>query len=135
MKNKSIWRLAVGSLCLLLCATGCGKDAARPKVQGKVTFKGNPVGLKTLNLRSEGEAGESFSQRISIQADGTFSGEVPEPGSYKVLIEESLAVQEGVHKIDPNQPILPAKYKDPATTDLSWVITKGENKKDFELSE
>jgi hypothetical protein len=121
---------------LFFVVAGCGKEpGGRPQVQGHVLFKGSPVGGKTLNLRSEGGTGEFFSQRIPIRADGSFAGEVPVPGKYTIIIEESLAVQEGRQSADLKTPSYPAKYKDAATSDLVWTITKGENKKEIELNE
>ena len=61
---------------------GCGGKGP-PRVHGKVTWHRTPLAGQTLVLFSEGGAGEL-----------AFAGTVTTPGTYKVAIEESLAVQE-----------------------------------------
>jgi hypothetical protein len=135
MNTFTIKRALCGPLVALLLSAGCSKDVSRPRVQGTVTFQGNPVGSKTLALFSEGAPGEFFAQKIPIGPDGTFSGEVPAPGTYKVVIEESLAVQEGARRPAGDQVKVPDKYRSVATTDLTWTIEKGDNSRDLVLSE
>jgi hypothetical protein len=118
-----------------MLAAGCGKEDSRPRVQGRVTFQGEAVGGQTLTLVSEGAAGEFFTQKIPLRADGTFSGEVPVPGNYKVVIEESLTVQEGRPPAGGNRRQIPAKYRAAATSGLVWTLQKGENNREFELQE
>jgi hypothetical protein len=128
-------RCTIPVLMLFLIAAGCGQDVSRPRVQGKVTFQGKPVGGRTLTLWSEGAAGEFFTQRLALRADGSFSGEVPVAGNYKVVIEESMAVQEGSKPVDPDRITIPEKYKTAATSDLVWHIRNGANDRDLELKE
>jgi hypothetical protein len=113
---------------------GCNQDVSRPRIRGTVTFEGKPVSAQTLVLYSEGAAGDFFSQRIPLLADGTFSGDVPAPGNYKVAIEESLAVQEGA-KPARNSVTVPQKYRQPGTSNLIWSIQPGDNYQAFELKE
>jgi hypothetical protein len=127
--------VAVGLLPLLLLCSGCGSGDGRVRVRGKVTCQGEPVGERTLTLVSEGAPGEFFTQSIPLLADGTFSGEVAARGSYKVVIEESRAVQEGQQPVPANRKPIPAKYGTAATTDLSWNIDKSDNYKEFDLKE
>jgi hypothetical protein len=122
-------------LLLLLLCCGCGSGDARVRVSGKVSSQGQPVGEQTLVLVSEGGAGEFFTQSLPLQADGTFSGEVPVRGTYKVVIEESRAVQEGQKPADPGKKRIPAKYRSRDTSDLSWDIHKSDNYKEFDLKE
>jgi hypothetical protein len=119
---------------LLLMVAGCGAPTTRPQVQGKVTFQGAPVAGATLALYSEGGGGAFFSQKIPLRADGTFAGDVPAAGTYKVVIEESLAVQEGAKRAGPRV-ALPAKYREAGTSDLVWAVHEGSNSKDFDLKE
>jgi hypothetical protein len=127
-------RFAAG-LLLLLLSSGCGSGDSRVRVSGKVSFQGQPVGEQTLVLVSEGAPGEFFTQPIPLQADGSFSGEVPVRGTYKVVIEESRAVQEGEKPADPSKKIIPVKYRNRDTSDLSWDIQKSNNYQEFELKE
>jgi hypothetical protein len=99
-----------------------------------VTFHGQPVVGQTLALFSEGSAGEFFSQKIPLRADGSFSGEVPAPGTYKVAIEEALAIQEG-RKAATDRPTIPQKYRKAATSGLVWTIEGSENYREFELAD
>jgi hypothetical protein len=124
-----------GACALLVLLAGCSQEGSRPRVEGKVTFQGKPLGGRTLTLVSEGAPGEFFTQRIPILADGSFSGEVPAPGNYKVVIEESLAVQEGHASAGGTSKTIPPKYRAPATTDLVWTIQSGKNYQEFKLQE
>jgi hypothetical protein len=134
LKTSPPWAAACGFLLLLVLGAGCSDSGSRPRVEGTVTFKGNPVAGQTLAFYSEGGKGEFFSHKISLLADGTFSGQVPAPGNYKVAIEESMAVQEGT-KPATGRLTIPQKYRNPATSDLVWNIQAGDNKQDFVLKE
>ncbi len=127
--------ITAGVVCLLLLAAGCGSTPSRTTLAGKVTYKDKPVGDQTLVLHSQGNQGEFFTHKIPIAADGTFSGEGPTPGVYKVVIEESLAVQEGVKTRGANAAVVPRKYRRVETTDLTWNIHAGENKEEFKLTD
>jgi hypothetical protein len=123
-------------LLVLLPVVGCGKPAvSRPKDQGQVTFQGGPVGDRTLALCSQGPEGDFFAQKLLLGPDGTFSGEVPVPGDYKVVIEESLAVQEGRKEAAANRVNIPEKYRSASTTDLVWSIVPGPNTRNIELTD
>jgi hypothetical protein len=125
-------RLRAGRLLIvLLCAAGCAQQG-RPRVQGKVTLHEKPLGNQTLTLFFDGPAGEAFAKRISIAADGTFNGEVPGPGVYKVSVEESMAAQENPEAARSLAPV-PAKYRDRSTSGLEWDIKPGNNDRDFAL--
>jgi len=135
MRAGPIHWVAGVALVVVLLAAGCGPDGARPHVRGQVSFQGKPVGGRTLTLVSEGAPGEFFAQKIPLRADGTFEGEVPSPGNYKVVIEEALAVQEGRKTAKGNRIDIPAKYRAAATSDQVWPIQKGDNYREIELHE
>jgi hypothetical protein len=118
-------------LALALAVSGCGAPA-RPRVEGKVTVGGKVPVDQFVTLYHEGQQGATFSQRYRIQPDGSFAGEAPAPGKYKVLLEPSLAAQEGLAK-PASQVRVPAKYRDRTTSGLEWDVQPGENKRDFEL--
>jgi hypothetical protein len=115
----------VAIMLLLLLSMGCS-GGGRPQIHGTVTYNNKAVGGRTLAL-SQGEGVDAFTHRIPIKADGTFSGEVPQTGTYQVVIEESLAAQEG-RKAPGGEPI-PAKYRARNTSDLNWTIGQGVNEK------
>jgi hypothetical protein len=126
-------RAAGAGLLVLLLAAGCAQEAARPKVSGKVTYNGQPLADKTLILWLDGSDG--VSQSLPLGPDGSFSGEVPQPGKYKVVIAESMAVMEGNAKARKDGPKVAAKYKAAATTDATVTIDRGENQKAIDLKD
>jgi hypothetical protein len=135
MKTLRAKHAAASVVCLLLLTAGCGSDSSRTLVEGKVTYKGQTVGEQTLVLHSQGNQGEFFTHKIPISADGTFSSQGPAPGTYKVVIEQSLAAQEGVKPAGGKAAAVPQKYRLVESTDLTWDIHAGENKKDIELTD
>jgi hypothetical protein len=117
--------LALSSFC------GCGASSPRPTIEGSVTYQGKPLADQTLKLHMVAEKQEdSFSHAVRIQQDGAFKGDAPRPGTYKVVIEPPRSALEGKGG---NVMAIPEKYRDVKTTDLTWVIEKGRNKKDFAL--
>jgi hypothetical protein len=135
MKTIDIKHAAAGVVCLVLLTAGCGSSSSRTLLQGKVTYKGQPVGEQTLVLQSQGKQGEFFTHKIPISAEGTFSGEGPAPGTYKVVIEESLAAQEGVKPAGGKAAAVPRKYRRAETTDLTCDIHAGKNTINLELTD
>lgn len=113
---------------------GCGGEGSRPAVEGKVTYKGDPVADKTISL-VKGTPPDVISQTLTIGADGAFTGEVPEPGDYKVIIGESLATMESGKKKAATGTKVPAKYAQAATSDVTWAIKNGSNRRDIELKD
>jgi hypothetical protein len=117
---------------LLILLAGCA-PASRPRVEGTVTLAGKPLGNQTLTLFFEGQGGDNFAQRLRVGADGKFAGEVPEAGKYKVMIEPSLAAQEGNARGEAGGMVVPDQYRDTATSGLEWDVQPGVNKRDFDL--
>ncbi|CAN5225455.1 hypothetical protein BH11PLA2_BH11PLA2_17810 [soil metagenome] len=114
---------------------GCGSNpSGRPTVEGTVTYKGVPVAGKTLMLLGKAADGDTISQLLNLDANGGFKGEVPVPGTYKVVIQENIAVMEKA-KDAPAGVTLPAKYKVVETSDITWDIVAGSNKKTIELKD
>jgi hypothetical protein len=132
MKTFTFRRAAGAFLVLLVLGVGCASKG-RPRIHGKVTLNGQPLADRMLTLFG-GEGVDVFSQSVPILTDGSFSGEVPAPGTYKVVIQESLAAQEGNKPSTPDSAPVPPKYRDPATSDLTWTIEPGNNHRDFNLT-
>ncbi|HEV3197914.1 MAG TPA: hypothetical protein VGZ73_08405 [Bryobacteraceae bacterium] len=123
----------IAAVVLLILITGCGKDEPRPKVRGKVTYNGWPLADKTLILTLE--AAEGVSQSLPLGPDGGFDGEVPEPGTYKVSIAESMAVMEGIDKQRKDRPKIAAKYRAAVTSDAKVTFDLGTNEKAIDLKD
>jgi hypothetical protein len=135
---------------LLLFLIGC-----RPKggkgglVQGKLTYKGQPVNNAALILIATGGKGESVS--IPVSQEGTFSSADIPPGEYKIVVEGSSGAGVDTSRMDPaklaqakekiermkGKPTIPYpdKYKSHLTTDLVRTIVKGEQTLDLELKD
>jgi hypothetical protein len=127
-----LW-ISAAALPLIGLAVGCSKTIGRPHVRGKVIVAGLPAGNQTLTLYSEGRPGEFSTQQIPIRGDGSFEGEVGARGTYKVVIEESMAAREGHPSAATNR--VPEKYRKLATTDLIWDIQQDDNYREFDLRE
>jgi hypothetical protein len=123
-----------GVLLLAAVVSGCQGDG-RVRVRGKVTVQGTPAAGQTLTLHSGGGAKDFFAVRLPIKADGSFEGEVPARGDYKVLIEESMAVMEGRKPTGGPTLKIPARYRTAAGTDLVWPIHDADNFREFDLKE
>jgi hypothetical protein len=129
MTTPSAARAAVGVLLILIA--GCGETTSRPKVKGKVTYNGQPLANKTLILTLEGAQG--VSQSLPLGPDGSFDGEVPQPGTYRVSIAESMAVMEGLDRKRKDGPKIAAKYHAAATSDFKVTIDRRSNEKTIDL--
>jgi hypothetical protein len=136
---------------------GCGPAGrAQGVVSGKVTYNNIPLTGGNLTLHPA-KGGPDIP--ITINNDGTFSSSGVPDGEMQVAIEtESLkknsAGNDNMPKPPPgkeppagvgrpdidtsNQPKyikIPPKYASVKTSGLTWTITKGDNKQDFELKD
>jgi hypothetical protein len=151
---------ATGALLLsAVFFTGCSGSATSNSISGKITFKdGKPLrgGFLMLNY-----ADQKQPVRTMINPNGSFRANNVPTGKATVTIDNSeLEKQDAMMKqfqkkgpppgvkLPPNvktpeqmqaelggampayDPI-PAKYRDPKTSDLTWDITSGTNTKDF----
>lgn len=148
---KSPSLLAFLATCFMLASlSGCGPSDSKAAISGKVTYKGSPVVGSTLNLTSA--TGAPYP--VPINADGTFNVSGVPLGQMHVSIEPSAAPTgyntqgmtppKDVPAVPPpslpgatnQQPTaIPAKYRSPQTSGLSWDIKPGSNKKDFDLTD
>jgi hypothetical protein len=119
--------------CLLLVGLfGCSEET-RPKLKGTVTYNGQPLADKSLILSLQTDPG--VSQTLALQSDGSFEGEAPISGTYKVVIAESRAVMEGMGKARKDGPKVASKYASAKTSDAVVTIDRGVNVRKIELKD
>jgi len=109
-------------------------------VSGKVTFQGEPVS-EGLVLVANAEKGIRLTSEL--RADGSFDvitakGFGLSPGTYKIAITPPRVE----FPIDPTEPLpevgefpnIPAKYRDVATSKLTFAVKEGENQLEIDMT-
>jgi len=118
-------------LAAALVLAGCSSGPPGGKVQGKVTFKGQPVkeGLVTLLNPTEGGAYEA-----KISADGSYAIENPVAiGEYLVVVTPPVEIvdtdpgKSPPAPVEKNMPDIPKKYRMQGTTPLKVSVKAGPN--------
>ncbi|GAA4438961.1 hypothetical protein [Bremerella cremea] len=120
-------------LGLVVCALGCGPEI-RPGeafVHGTITLQGQPVpaGKGSLNLVSPTSVGVA-----KIEPDGSFETTLP-PGEYQVAIRYKDGndwMNEQGKMVFAND-LVPKKYGDVKTSDLTATVVEGANEVNFDL--
>ncbi|MEN6492778.1 MAG: carboxypeptidase-like regulatory domain-containing protein [Thermoguttaceae bacterium] len=150
----------IGLFALMMLATlalGCsggGPDIGTVKASGTVTYKGAPVEGAQVAFLPDGSgraaaATTDASGRFTLNTAGSGDGAIP--GSYKVIVtkvapntaapagssqEGGAAASVAGGQTAAAQDLLPAKYKNPATSGLTAKIDKGaKNDFTFELKD
>jgi hypothetical protein len=141
MPARSLRALA---LLAALAATpaGCAPNNDRPKtvpVQGKVTFKGEPVTKGTVTFQAD--SGQSAVGQI--QPDGTYrlgsfeQNDGAIPGHYKVMIiandADPTKIPGSSPGYKPPRDLVPRKYGSFETSGLEADVAEGKTAIDFEL--
>jgi len=134
---------ALALLALLAASTwGCGSKSERPEtlpVQGKVTYKGQPVPKGTVTFQSD--SGQTATGEI--QSDGTYKlstfaeGDGALPGHHKVMIiandADPTLMPGSSPGYKPPKDLVPKKYEKLETSGLQADVTKDKSSIDFEL--
>jgi hypothetical protein len=124
-------------LAAALVLAGCSGGPPGGQVQGKVTFKGQPVkeGLVTLLNPTEGGAYEA-----KIGSDGAYAIENPVAvGEYVVVITPPVEIvdtdpgKSPPAPVEKNMPDIPKKYRMQGTTPLKASVKAGLNEINFDL--
>jgi len=115
---------------LILGATGCGGDSTGPIVKGTVKYKGAPLPGGAVTLVSATDA----TQRTGSinEEDGRYAAVNCPVGDVKISIDGPTPSSAGPPKAPPVT--IPAKYKDPKTSGLTYTVVKGEQTHDIDLA-
>lgn len=130
------------ALCL---AVGCNRGGeGLAVVKGKVSYKGKPVPNGTVNFLPDD--GNKPSATGEIQADGSYALQTFQTnhasdgaviGKHKVVIVamQDMASRLPEERIALPPPIVPTKYTNSATSDLTATVENKENTIDFDLKD
>jgi hypothetical protein len=126
--NRLLFMFCCGGLCAVI-ATGCEQSGPKMvQIEGKVTYKGQPVPRGTVSLYAETKKGnQSMEVPIGIIEDGfyhvmTRTKEGATPGWYQVAVNAAK-------QIDPKNPyftdwLVPEKYSNPKTSKLEMEVVE-----------
>ena len=124
-------------LVLPLAVLGCGENSSRLKthpVEGSVQFEGRPLEGAFVVLHPKGASDPKFlPAHAKTDAMGKFKPSTYDAldgaiaGEYSVTVEYTQLVKTD-DGVVPGPNLLPAKYANPTTTDVTIHIAEGENK-------
>lgn len=119
---------------ILAITSGCGgSDSPQTgQVSGTVTFNSNPLskGIVTFEDAALGRGGSAMLK------EGRFEFDTPlNTGNYKVTVQPPPPpAPTAAHATSPSPAIIiPKKYQQPATSDLTAVVKEGTNQFEFKL--
>jgi hypothetical protein len=130
--------------CLVL--VGCGGRHPTAKVSGKVTYQDKALNSGTVNFVSEKEGIANPVASGSISEDGSYAIANAPVGPVKISIitvkpitpKQQLSNGKTPTKASGAAPTtawieIPAHYRDPATSNLSYTVVPGDQKHDITL--
>jgi hypothetical protein len=131
-KASSLFWLSAGTLFLLAAGCGSSQLPARVPVQGKVTWKGQPLGSGSVVFSPATSAGPEANRPATAElaADGVYrlSSFRPNdgvmPGEYRVTVVSYSSPPDPEHGKPPVSRI-PARYGDPVQSGLSFTVPPG----------
>ncbi len=144
MARSLFIRFGVAVCCLMLAGCGGGNPEIAP-VQGKVVFNGQPMANVTVTFMKVGAPRHSFGE---TNENGEFSLTTfdPQDGAYIGL--NKVVVSQPAEPVDPaagvapppvevapppKPPVLPVKYNQITTTDLTAEVQAGTNQLELQL--
>ncbi len=131
------------SIAALAILSGCGSSGPEMAwVGGKVTYKGQPVPRGLVSFQTTAADGRNATGMI--QPDGSYELQTEKPGdgallgNYRVSI--SAREEEEILMYIPKKPVkpkrlIPEKYENPATSNLTAAVVSGSNTHNFELTD
>jgi len=123
--------------------SGCGASGPEmASVSGKVTYNGKPVSRGLISFQTTAPDGRNATGMI--QPDGSYELQTENPrdgallGNYRVSI--SAREEEEILMYIPKKPVkpkrlIPEKYENPATSNLTATVASGSNTHNFELTD
>jgi len=136
-------KLVAGMLLGLALTVVAGCGGQKPKVTGKVSYKGTPLVNGTVTFHPK--AGDRAAG-ATIQADGTYRIDDAPLGDVTITVATvrpaaTPAMPPGTPGADRMGPppsagkyvAIPPTYKDPAASGLTYTVTPGEQKHDIDL--
>jgi len=129
----AVFLVVAAGMALAGCSRSGPQRAETHPVQGKITFQGQPIGGAFVVLHpKEAATPEVPTATALVQPDGTFavstydSADGAPVGEYVVTVQwQKLAKSGGDFVPGPN--LLPAKYSDPATSNVIVQVAAGRN--------
>jgi hypothetical protein len=123
-------------LLVFSCLVGCGEKISTAPIRGHVTVSGEPVGPGIVILQPEGPATGSKQPitTLSFNIYGEFTGRAP-VGKHQVIIqsyEGELGQEISDSVAAPSR--IPRYYADPAVSQMTALITEGDNNLRFDLN-
>jgi hypothetical protein len=115
---------------------GCSSGPATGDVEGKVTFKGQPVTEGTVTLLNATQGGAAEGQ---LGPDGRFSIPKVVVGEYVVVVNPPTQMADTDPGKSPPAPVekpvknIPMKYRQQGTTDLKAAVKEGKNEVNLDL--
>lgn len=127
MKARKSWRLAV--LVLLAAASGCSSKLVH--VEGRLTYKGEPVPSTRVKFLPD-DGGRPSHGLTDDNGNFTLKYSRTETGATRgpciVILKYEMSAEEELHEIPPKASrelkTIIAKYGDPAKSNLHYEITK-----------
>jgi len=124
---NSPWRRELGMLILfgVMSLVGCSNKKPAGSIAGKVTYKGQPVTLGSINFY---DSGRGMAANSKLDGSGNYSITELEVGTYKVYLSPPIPEQ-----LPPGTPPkkekfdVPAKFQDPARSTITKEVKAGKN--------
>jgi len=117
----------LSSVVVLSLAAAVAEDKETATVQGKVSFKGQPLAGGEITFHPK----QGKAVKVAIADDGTYSVKDLPVGATVITVESFRELRKDKEKRKFN--VLPAKYADPKKSGLTYVVKAGKQEYDVDL--